>query len=80
MKKTMTTLSEPTGTRHIKAVDLAEDFLKYCRANPDLRFWQALLTWSEVPWIFISNVPIYAVKEGRAKFLDPYHWHGKNEA
>lgn len=32
------------------------DFIKYCEANPGLRFWQALRNWSGSEFIYVSNV------------------------
>ena len=32
-----------------------EEFYAYCKANPELRFWQALRNWSGYHFIFGSN-------------------------
>lgn len=37
--------------------ELLKDFVKYCRANPEYRFWQALRNWSDYAFIYGSNVP-----------------------
>ena len=34
-----------------KALVLAEDLLRYIKANPDLRFWQAVCNWSGYKFI-----------------------------
>ena len=66
-------------TENTSTIELAESFLAYCKANPSQRFWQALLNWSEVPYIFISNKPIYKYHPPEGGVLiDPYHWKGKN--
>lgn len=47
-----------------------DSFVKYCKENPSLRFWQALSSWSGFG-IYASNVePISAPKE----FLDTFYW------
>lgn len=35
----------------------AESLLKYIEKYPQLRFWQALLSWSGYPFICISKKP-----------------------
>lgn len=32
-----------------------EEFIKYCIANPELRFWQAIRNWSDQDFIFFGN-------------------------
>lgn len=34
---------------------LAIEFFEYCKANPDMRFWQALRNWAEVPFIYFGE-------------------------
>ena len=57
-------------------VELAEEFLNYCKENPDQRFWQALLNWSRVPFIFWSSRPIFKAKEKETQLQDPYNVTG----
>jgi predicted nucleotidyltransferase len=40
----------------IKSKDLLNSFTEYCKANPDLRFWQALRNWSEFSFIYVSDI------------------------
>jgi len=67
---------------------LVEQFADYCKEHPELRFWQALLNWSEVPFIAITSHPpmfIYAetrvvgMPSERVEVQDPYNWRKKNE-
>lgn len=48
---------------------LLDDFTKYCNANPDERFWQALRNWSEYSFIGVSN--------GGGSFRDTFYWENK---
>jgi len=34
---------------------LLESFTAYCKANPNLRFWQALRSWAEVSRVMIED-------------------------
>lgn len=38
-----------------KAYTKALDFAEYCRQNPQLRFWQALLNWSGKSFILTAD-------------------------
>lgn len=31
---------------------LLDSFVKYCKENPELRFWQALRNWSKYSFVF----------------------------
>lgn len=65
----------PCTTRNSETLS---DFVAYCKAHPQLRFWQALLNWSMVPYILISSHPLYDAKTSDAILKDPYYWEGKN--
>lgn len=39
-----------------KNIKLAEDFLKYCKEHPELRFWQALRAWSGFAFILKADI------------------------
>lgn len=72
----------PQGeTRNSKVL---EDFVAYCRAHPQLRFWQALLNWSGLHYIVHLGAPAAFVKcvdrNGNQVLVeDTYYWEGKNE-
>lgn len=53
-------------------------FVRYCKAHPDQRFWQALLNWSKMPFICISGNPPgdYISKVGDRP-IDPYNREGR---
>lgn len=76
----------PQGeTRNSKVL---ADFVAYCRAHPQLRFWQALLNWSGLKFIVTSShAPndVYAetrihpsLPSERVELNDTYNWEGKN--
>jgi hypothetical protein len=55
-------------------------FVDYCIAHPSERFYQALLNWSGVSFLWVSNVPFsnsIRIDEG-VHIRDPYHWEGRN--
>ena len=56
------------------SIELAEDFLRYVKANPTLRFWQALLAWSELG--YIVHMPS---KTEPSKWEDTFYWQGKRQ-
>jgi hypothetical protein len=58
--------------------EVLASFVAYCTAHPDQRFYQALLNWSGVPFILVSDRPAH---EGivTATVTDPYNWEGRNE-
>ena len=71
----------PQGETRNSAV--LEDFVAYCRAHPQLRFWQALLSWSGLPFIVkFGTAPVYvkAVDESgqQVEIEDTYNWEGRN--
>ena len=49
------------------------DFVKYCEANPEQRFWQALRNWSGNNFIFVCNDP-----SGEGEVEDTFYFEGKN--
>ena len=52
-----------------KALVLAEDLLRYIKANPDLRFWQAVCNWSGYHKVGYAN--------SEDTFTDLYYKEGK---
>lgn len=63
-------------------------FVKYCKANPSQRFWQALLNWSKLSFIVTSSHPppdVYAetrvmgTPSEKVELNDTYYWEGRNE-
>lgn len=53
-------------TRNSKVL---KDFVKYCKANPEQRFWQALRNWAGVGFVSVSN--------GVDFMQDTFYWEGK---
>jgi len=65
-----TLLPERPETRNSEVL---ADFVAYCEAHPQERFWQALRNWSGFKFIFASDtVP-------QLPFLrDTYYWGNRN--
>jgi hypothetical protein len=59
-----------------------EDFAAYCRRRPEMRFWQALASWSEGTVLLLQNLPegqlITDLIDREPWLKDTYHWEGKN--
>lgn len=51
-----------------------EDFMKFCRDNPQLRFWQALRAWSGHQ-VYLSDVQPLDLPPG---FTDPFYREGRD--
>lgn len=52
------------------------DFVEYCKAHPELRFWQALRNWMGCGFIFVSNrIPADIDHE----LKDTFYWEGKDK-
>ena len=75
----------PQGeTRNSKTL---ASFVAYCNAHPQLRFWQALVSWSGLPFIATSSHPpafvyaetrVYGQHTERVEINDTYNWEGRN--
>lgn len=57
-----------------KSEKLLESFIVYCKANPELRFWQALRNWSGFSFIYVSN----AFKDDR-ELQDTFYFEDKDK-
>lgn len=53
--------------------EVLRSFVDFCEANPSLRFWQALLAWSELPCICACETP------AGDNAQDTFHWEGRNK-
>jgi hypothetical protein len=60
--------------KNSKNIAILNDFIHYCIAHPDERFWQALRNWSEFKFI-------YANKDTRMNDAgeDTYYFEGKDK-
>lgn len=47
-------------------------FALFCKENPQLRFWQALSSWSERR-VYLADTSLFDVTH------DPFYWEGRNE-
>jgi hypothetical protein len=52
--------------------DLIDDFAAYCKAHPELRFWQALRNWSGQNFILASRL-------NDSDGQDTFYWTEKDE-
>ena len=50
-----------------------DEFVEYCKANPNYRFWQALRNWVGTPFLLISE----GLPQSGQK--DTFHWEGKDK-
>lgn len=53
----------------MKSAKLLEMFSTYCRLHPELRFWQALVSWAGYGYLFLSND-----KPAITGLYDTFHW------
>lgn len=59
-----------------KAKKLIESFTAYCKANPNLRFWQALCSWSGASAILFRKIN----KTSLAGIIeDTFYWENIND-
>lgn len=49
--------------------EVLADFVAYCEAHPDDRFWQALRNWAGVGYVIVQGMPPQ----------DTFYWEGKKE-
>jgi hypothetical protein len=57
--------------------EVLADFVKYCEAHPDERFWQALRNWSGYAFIMASLDGYRVLMPGSSDIRDTFHWEGK---
>lgn len=64
----------------MKSQKLLESFTAYCKANPDLRFWQALRNWCGWGFIFVCNQPpeYWMGENATSNLVDTFYWE-KNQ-
>lgn len=52
------------------------DFMNYCKAHPEERFWQALRNWAGYNFILASNSSYIGMT---APTQDTFYWEGRND-
>lgn len=66
----------------MRSQPVLDDFVTYCKANPDLRFWQALNAWSRKDVFLVS--PAECTEDEWLSFVelpgvkDPFYFEGKD--
>ena len=55
------------ATRNSK---LVAEFVKYCKENPEQRFWQAVRNFTEHGYVYAGPCP--------ANLKDTFYWEGKH--
>jgi hypothetical protein len=61
-----------------KSAQLLESFVHFCQAHPEFRFWQALASWSESPFILVSEASPYDNNFDRFVVADTFYWNTRN--
>jgi hypothetical protein len=67
---------------HNRNCCVLKDFVNYCEAHPDQRFWQALRNWSGFGYIFVSNE--WDIYDGTTHDIhdvakDTFNWEGRDK-
>lgn len=72
-------MTELSRSKYTRNSELLESFSKYCIQNPELRFWQALVSWAGVNFILFSDAPVCELISPQGKIvLDTFHMEKKN--
>ena len=51
------------------------NFVEYCAAHPEMRFWQALRNWAEVPAVYVSSKSFEDFSgDHQVDFQDTFYW------
>jgi hypothetical protein len=58
--------------------DTLKSFTEFCEIHPDLRFWQALLSWSGYTFISVSQKNV-AQETQNNDLVDTYYFEGKKQ-
>lgn len=62
-----------TNTAPMRSRDTLSDFIRYCKAHPSERFWQALRNWAGFNFILASNTV------GFNDIQDTFYWEGRDD-
>lgn len=60
-----------------KNKELLDDFVAYCNANPNMRFWQCLRNWSGQNFILTAVFDSFN-KNHYVGIQDTYYWETKD--
>lgn len=67
-----TTQNKNNRSRNSKVL---ANFVRYCEANPELRFWQALRSWTKYNFIYVSN---NLLNNPELEIEDTFYWENKD--
>lgn len=72
-----------TGKDETRNSKVLKDFVAYCEAHKDQRFWQALRNWSGYPFIFAGMTqPNPSLEDDcfdpYTDLIDTFYWEGKD--
>ena len=56
--------------------EVLASLVAYCKANPTMRFWQALRNWSGYSFVFVSDAG-YGTLTRDKELKDTFYWTGK---
>ncbi len=66
-------------TKETRNSETLRSFVKFCSENPDQRFWQALLSWSKLPYICWTARPPRDCPLGIDEVGDTFYFEGRNK-
>lgn len=58
-------------SKDVRNGDVLSDFVGYCLAHPEQRFWQALRNWAGVNFVYVASQPL------ASDIQDTYYREGK---
>ena len=68
--------NQKTGHLDSKNEKTLASFVAYCKANPGLRFWQALRNWSGFNFVCVRTSPPW--DDWGSNCVDTFEWKGRN--
>jgi len=63
-------------SQHTRNSEVLEQFVRYCKAHPEERFWQALRNWSGYGFILATDD---FASWDTAKCFDTFRWEGRDQ-
>ncbi len=63
----------------MKNKELLDEFVAYCEENPELRFWQALRSWSGQSFLLAADTTDFTKKPPYLGLKDTFYWEFKDK-